>query len=109
MPRKIVDETEITISEVREDLEKNKETLDEFQQRTYDYVKKFTKIKPKKSIELIKKLQEQFEIEKTDAVQIVNCMPSSIEEMRSFFVGSKKKIIITSQLEALLKLLDGFR
>ena len=109
MPRKIVDETEITISEVREDLEKNKETLDEFQQRTYDYVKKFTKIKPKKSIELTKKLQEQFEIEKTDAVQIVNCMPSSIEELRGFFVGSKKKIIITSQLEALLKLLDGFR
>jgi DNA-directed RNA polymerase subunit F len=109
LPRKITEETEITISEVKEELEKNKETLDEFQQRTYDYVKKFTRLKPKKSIELIKKLQEQFEIERTDAVQIANCMPSSIEELRGFFVGSKKKIIVTSQLEAVLKLLDSFR
>jgi hypothetical protein len=29
--------------------------------------------------------------------------------LRSFFVGSKKKIIVTSQLEAVLKLLDSFR
>ncbi len=109
MPRKIVDESEITVSEVKRALEKSKKSLDEFQQRTYDYVKKFSKLGEDKAKELVKALIEQFDVEKTGAVQIVNCMPESIEELRGFFVGSKKKIIVTSKLEAVLKLLDSYR
>jgi DNA-directed RNA polymerase subunit F len=107
--RKIASEDQLTIPEVKKILEERKETLDEFQHRTYDYVSKFSKLDADKAGELIKKLVEQFETDKNDAIQIANCMPSSIEELRVFFAGSKKKIIAATQLEAILSLLDGYR
>lgn len=109
MTRRVVSEDQITIPEVKKILEERKETLDEFQNRTYDYVSKFSKFDANKAGDLIKKLVEQFEIDKNDAIQIANCMPTSVEELRVFFAGSKKKIIVATQLEAMLSLLDGYR
>jgi DNA-directed RNA polymerase subunit F len=41
-------------------------------------------------------------------VQIVNCMPKSVEELRVFLAGGRK-IIETSKLEAIVRLLDEHR
>jgi len=106
--KKIVEEKEITIAEAKEILEEGGE-LDLFQQRSFDYINKSSKIKASKAKKLVKKLGEQFDVAKGDAIQIVNCMPSTVEELRVFFVASKKKIIMTSKLEEILKLLDKHR
>lgn len=108
MPKKIVEEKEITIAEAKKIL-KGEGELDPFQQRSFDYVNKFSKIRASKAEKLVKKLGEQFDVAKGDAIQIANCMPSTVEELRVFFVASKKKIIMTSKLEEILKLLDKYR
>jgi len=107
VPKKIVEEKEITIAEAKRVLEEEGE-LNPFQQRTFDYLNKFSKIEASKAEELVKKL-EQLEIDRVDAIQIVNCVPSTVEELRVFFAASKKKVIRASKLEEILKLLDKYR
>jgi len=107
VPKRIVEEKEVTIAEAKRVLEEGGE-LNPFQQRTFDYLSKFSKIGASKAEELVKKL-EQLEIDRVDAIQIVNCVPSTVEELRVFFAASKKKIIRASKLEEILKLLDKYR
>jgi len=103
MSQTIVNKKKITISEAKEILE-NVKDLNLYQLRIKEYVKKFSKIDPTMARELVNKLTQKFEIEKGDAISVVNCMPSSLEELRMFFLGGRKRLILTSQLEEMLKL-----
>lgn len=109
MAKKIISQTYISIPEVREKLEeRDPEELNQFQRRTLDYTIKFMRIDLKKAQELKKELVERFSIEEKSAVQIVNCMPSSVEEMRGFFVASRPRIVATTQLEDILKTVQKY-
>jgi DNA-directed RNA polymerase subunit F len=99
----------ITIPEVKKILESiGEEQLDRFQRRSLDYAAKFSKVDHGIAGEIAKKLVEQFGIEEEEAVQIVNCMPESIEEIRVFLAGGHK-IVETSKLEAILAFLDKYQ
>lgn len=108
MPEKVVTKKEITIGEAKEILEKI-ENPNPFQVRTLEYVNKFSKGDPSKMAELVERLVKEFEIERKDAIEVANCMPTSIEELRAFFSTGKKRLIVAAQLEKLLKLLDEYR
>lgn len=108
MPKKVIDEREITIPEVKTLLESIEEP-NLFQLRTLEYVNRFSKLDTKRAEELVSLLVERFNIAREDAVQIVNAMPTSIEELRVFFTASRRKIILTSRLEEILRLLDEYR
>ncbi|MFH0748336.1 MAG: RNA polymerase Rpb4 [Candidatus Bathyarchaeota archaeon] len=108
MPEKMVSKKEITIAEAKEILEKI-ENPNPFQARTLEYANKFSKGDPKKVSELVEKLIKEFEIERKDAIEVVNCMPASIEELRAFFSTGRKRLVITMQLEKMLHLLDEYR
>jgi DNA-directed RNA polymerase subunit F len=106
LPKNILSQTYISIPEVRKKLEERSvEELDQFQRRTLDYTIKFTKMDSKKAQKLKKELVDKFSIEEKTAVQIVNCMPSTIEELRPFFVSSRPRIVATTQLEEILKII----
>lgn len=110
MPKRILSEKPITVTEVKKILERIGEAeLDQFQRRTLDYAQKFGVVKEDKAEELTTKLIEKFGVESREAVQIVNSMPKSVEELRTFFVASKRRIVATAQLEDMLKLLDEYR
>ena len=99
----------LTLPQVKKLLESlGEENLDQFQRRTLDYVSKFSKVDAETAEKLIGKLVEEFGLEEEEAVQIVNCMPQSIEELRVFLAGGRK-IIETSKLEAIVKLLNKHR
>ena len=108
MLKRVVNKKEISIAEAKKMME-NIGELSQFQQRTFSYVSKFSKIDASKAEELVKKLVERFDISQRDAVQVVNCMSVSIEELRVFFSTTKKRVIVTSQIEEMLKLLDEYR
>ncbi|UCH37379.1 MAG: RNA polymerase Rpb4 [Candidatus Bathyarchaeota archaeon] len=104
----IVGKKEITISEAKKILEEI-EDLTPFQSRTLEYTNKFSKLDSSKALGLTDKLINQFEIERKDAIEVVNCMPSSIEELRSFFSTGRKRLILTTRLEEMLKILNEYR
>jgi len=95
----------VSISEVKEILEKeDPETMDQIQQWTYDYVKKFSKIDAKAAKKLKQDLVKECNITEEEAVEIVNIRPSTLAELRSFTFGWKK-LILAETLEKMLKLI----
>jgi DNA-directed RNA polymerase subunit F len=109
MAKKATSEKLLTLSQVKKLLESiGEEELDQFQRRTLDYVSKFSRVNAGASEKLVEKLMGEFGLEEEEAVQIVNCMPKSIEELRTFLAGGRK-IIEASRLEAVINLLDEYR
>jgi DNA-directed RNA polymerase subunit F len=102
-------EKRLTVPQVKSVLEAiGEENLDQFQRRTLDYVKKFSKLDAKTAEELLEKLMKEFGLEEAEAVQVVNCMPETVDELR-IFLASGRKIIETAKLKAIIALLDGSR
>jgi len=109
MARKALKERIITVPQVKEALESiGEERLDQFQRRSLDYAAKFTKVDPDKVDIIVKEFVEQFEVEEEEAVQIINAMPESIQEIRVFLAGGRR-IIETSKLEKILVFLNKYR
>jgi len=109
MSGKNVKEKILTLPEVKKLLESmGEENLDQFQRRTLDYLSKFSKVDADSAEELVGKLVTEFGLEENEAVQIVNCMPKSVEELRVFLAGGRK-IIEASKLETIVALLDDYR
>jgi DNA-directed RNA polymerase subunit F len=99
----------LTLSQVKKTLETiGEENLDQFQRRTLDYVNKFTKIGPDKAEELVEILIKDFEFDEAEAVQIVNCVPETVDELRIFLAGGRK-IIESKKLEKIVALLNENR
>ena len=99
----------VTIPQVKALLESlGEENLDQFQRRSLDYAAKFSKIDAEKAEKLLAELKEMELLDEEEAVQIVNCMPKSIEELRVFLAGGRK-IVETAKLESILSLLDKYR
>lgn len=109
MPKKILKIQPITIPEVKAILESlGEENLDQFQRRSLDYATKMSYLDPESARKLMEELMADGTLSEDEAVQIVNIMPKSIEELRVFLAGGRK-IIETSKLERILELLDKYR
>jgi len=109
LPRKVIDAKPITTAEARRILERAREDeLGEFQRRTRDYTVKFSKIPAGKAEKLVKDLCEKHQLERKDAIQVANCMPSSIEEVRTV-LAVKGRVFTTEQLEGILKTTNAYR
>jgi DNA-directed RNA polymerase subunit F len=104
-----VTEKRLTTPQVKKIMDSiGEENLDQLQRRTFDYVSKFSKVEPGDAEKLLQQLVTDFGLEEVEAVQIVNCMPKSAEELRVFLAGGRK-IIETSKLEAIVNLLNEYR
>ncbi|HJW98288.1 MAG TPA: RNA polymerase Rpb4 [Candidatus Bathyarchaeia archaeon] len=104
-----VTEKKLTLPQVKNVMDSIGEAnLDQLQRRTFDYVSKFAKVNSETGEKLVQKLMTDFGLEEIEAIEIVNCMPKSIEELRVFLAGGRK-IIETAKLEAIVKLLNDSR
>jgi len=103
-----MDSKPIATSEARRILERaSEEELGEFQRRTRDYTIKFSKIQASKAEKLIRDLTEKHQLERKDAIQIANCMPASIEEIRTV-LAIKGRVFTTEQLQGILKTVSAY-
>ena len=101
----IIKKEVITLPEVKEILERVKpDDMDQIQRWTYDYVGKFAKTNSKMAQKMVKQLVEQCELKEEEAVEIVNVLPTSLEELRAFSFGWKK-LVLTENLEKMLSIL----
>ncbi len=109
MPRKVMDGKPIPTAEAKRILERAKEDeLGEFQRRTLDYTVKFSKLSATKVERVSKDIVDKFQLDRKDAIQILNCMPRTVEELRTI-LAVKGRVIGTSQLEDILKILNANR
>ena len=106
LPYKIVDSRSLSNPEAKRILESvGEENLDQFQRRTLDYTMKFSKVDAETAEKIIEELKKKFELTETEAIEIVNCMPKNIEELRVFFAGGRR-IIEAEKLRAIIDFLN---
>ena len=109
MDKRELSEKKLVLPQVKRELVSiGEENLDQFQRRTLDYVSKFSRVDEAAVERLLEKLVKEFGLEEDEAVQIVNCAPESVDELRVFLAGGRK-IIETSKLEAIVSLLNESR
>jgi DNA-directed RNA polymerase subunit F len=109
MSKREVSETRLTLPQVKKVLEAvGEENLDQFQRRTLDYVNKFFKADADNAEQVLQTLTKEYNIDEAEAVQIVNSMPETVDELRIFLAGGRK-IIEASKLEAIVALLNDNR
>src|SRR5215831_16238660 len=109
MGRRLVEQKLITNPEARSVLEDvNEEQLGEFQRRTLEYTRKFSKIPQKEASRLTEELHTTLQLERNDAIQIVNCLPSTVEELRALLTV-KGRFVSTEQLNGILEIMRRYR
>ena len=105
----VVKKQMITLPEVKEILSKRDiESMDQIQRWAYDYVSKFAKIEPETAKKMKQDLISQCDLTEEEAVEIVNILPKSLPELRSFTFGWKK-LILSETLEKILKIINENR
>ena len=109
MPREIVKEEEVTLPQVKKLLEQRmaEGELSYLQRLTYDHCTKFSKLAPDKAEELLAKLKLE-NLSANIATQLVNIMPTSVDELRTIF-ASENKPMLPSELEKVLSVLNSCR
>ncbi len=109
MSKREISESRLTLPQVKKVLESvGEENLDQLQRRTLDYVNKFSKVDPEKAEELLQTLVKEYGIDEAEAIQIINCLPETVDELRVFLAGGRK-IIETAKLHAIVELLNENR
>jgi DNA-directed RNA polymerase subunit F len=109
MSKRELSETKLSLPQVKHELMTlGEENLDQFQRRTMDYASKFSKIDEAAAAGVLERLVKEFGLEEYEAVQVINCAPESVDELRVFLAGGKK-IIETAKLEDIVKLLNESR
>ena len=102
-------EKRLSLPQVKNVLEEiGEKNLDQFQRRTLDYLKKFSKVDAKTAEKLLERLMNEFGLDEAEAVQVVNCMPETADELR-VFLASGRKIIEIAKLEAIVSALNDSR
>ncbi len=108
MARKLLQEKIVTNSEAKEILEKVKEDqLGEFQRRTLDYARRFSKITPDQAAKLVEDLSSKLQLDRNDAIQIVNSLPKTVEELRAVLTV-KGRFVSTDQLNGILEIMKRY-
>ncbi len=109
MARKIVEARTVTNPEARAILEKGKEEeLGEFQRRTLEYIRKFSRLPADKASKLTDDLCAKLQLDRTDAIQIVNCLPQTVEELRAVLTV-KGRFVSTEQLKGILEIMKRYQ
>jgi DNA-directed RNA polymerase subunit F len=103
----IREKKEITVSEANKLLMDKVEELDPLQRRVLDYTIKFRKLDSESAKEIVEKLIEETQIDRSIAVQIVNSMPKTIPEIRTFL--GRQRIIADDTINNILGIIDKYR
>jgi DNA-directed RNA polymerase subunit F len=102
----IEEKKSITVAEARKILEENLEDLDPLQRRVHDYTVRFTKLEADQGESMVRELIEAG-VERGLAVQIVNSLPDSIGEVRTFL--GRRRIISEDLMNTILRIIKKYR
>jgi DNA-directed RNA polymerase subunit F len=95
----------LTIPEAGQILQKlDVEKADQIQKRTLDYTSKFSRTQPDVAKKMKKQLESDCGLTEEEAVEVINIMPKSTEELRTFTSGWRK-LLPSETLDKILKIL----
>ncbi|MBI4257373.1 MAG: RNA polymerase Rpb4 [Thaumarchaeota archaeon] len=107
MSEEKIRKTIITLAEAKRILKTiDPEKADQIQKRTIDYLEKFSKSEADTASRTKKELTEKCGLTDSEAAELVNIMPKTVDELRVFTSGWKK-LLTTETVEKILKILHA--
>jgi DNA-directed RNA polymerase subunit F len=103
----VQEKKEITVAEARKLLLDKAEELDPLQRRVLEYTIRFSKVDSESAKDLVEDLVEETQIDRGLAVQISNCMPETVPELRTFL--GRQRIIAEDTMNRILGIIDKYR
>lgn len=107
MVKRVINSEDITMAEALRILEEKvvrSGVNEEIVNNTLDYLRKFSKVDPDRARELVSELMKRFGLARLTAIQIVNILPRTGEELR-MLLGSEKREFSDKDIEEMLNLL----
>ncbi|RLF22668.1 MAG: hypothetical protein DRN15_08285 [Thermoprotei archaeon] len=107
--RRIIEVRELSLPEVKAILEKlsKEKELNYIQKLTLDYASKFSKLPHDLAVKLKEELVKQHGLSTFAAIQIVNIMPGTIEELRTI-LAKEGRVFTTDELQEILNTLKKY-
>jgi DNA-directed RNA polymerase subunit F len=103
----VIERKEITVAEARKLLMEKAEELDPLQRRVLEYTIRFSKLDSETAKQLTEELVKDAEIDRGLAVQIVNAMPGTVPEIRTFL--GRQRIIAEDTMTKILGIIEKYR
>jgi DNA-directed RNA polymerase subunit F len=103
----VTEKRETTVAEARKLLMDKAEELDPLQRRVLEYAIRFAKLDSESAKEIVEELIKEADINRGLAVQIVNAMPASVPEIRTFL--GRQRIIAEDTMNKILGIIDKYR
>ena len=75
---------------------------------TLDYLRRYSKVKPEDAEALIKELTSKYGLARITAIQVVNIMPSTPEELQTI-ISVEKRPFKEEDLKEIVDLLNSYR
>lgn len=95
----------ISLAEVKEILSKSDpESMDQIQNWTHDYASKFVRIEADVARKMHDEMVKDCGLTDEEAIEIINILPTSMPELRSFTFGWKK-LVLTETLQKILSII----
>ncbi len=106
MPKEIISEEEVTLPQVKKLLaQRGKEGELSFQQSiTLEHAGSFSRMAPAVSVKVVEKILKSYDLNRSQAVQIVNIAPTTIEELKSI-LSSRSTNLTDEQLIEIVDLI----
>ncbi len=92
MAKKIISKTEVPMAVVAKILSEHESVLSPLQMRTLSYVRKFSRLTAEQAELLVKKLMQEYELTREEAVQVADICPTDVDELRSILSGFKRLV-----------------
>ncbi len=101
MPKEIISEEEVTLPQVKKLLaQRGKEGELSFQQSiTLEHASAFSRMAPAVSIKVVDKLLKTYDLTRSQAVQIVNIAPTTVEELKSILSSRSTSLTDEQMIE----------
>jgi len=107
MPKEIVKEEEVPIPRVKKLLsQRGKEGELSFQQTiTLEHASAFSRMAPAQADKLVERLMKNFNLSRSQAVQVANIAPTTPEEMRSI-LDARSTDLTEEQIQELVEIVE---
>lgn len=101
MPKEIISEEEVTLPQVKKLLaQRGKEGELSFQQSiTLEHASSFSRMAPAVSAKVVEKLLKAYDLNRSQAVQIVNIAPITVEELKSILSSRSTNLTDEQMIE----------
>ncbi|MCI4438627.1 hypothetical protein JHC27_02065 [archaeon] len=109
MPRKKIEETDITNAEAKEIIESLPRSPSSFRRALESYLKEIVRIDAATAKKMVEELVKEANLTRKDAIMLVNLLPTNPVEIKSILSSGNRPFISSEQAEKAAEIIKKYK